>query len=38
MERRPAHDSGSISKDLISAALLHFLSDLRDHIDARGFL
>src|SRR5262249_11755872 len=34
----PAHDLGLISKDLIPAALLHFLSDLRDDADARSFL
>jgi putative ABC transport system substrate-binding protein len=27
-----------ISRDLFSAAPLHFLSDLRDDVDARGFL
>jgi hypothetical protein len=37
-ERRPAHDSGLISRDLISAAPLHFLLDLRDDVDARSFL
>src|SRR5262245_13701177 len=30
--------SGLISRDLISAAPLHFLSDLREDVDARGFL
>jgi len=31
-------DSGLISRDLFSAAPLHFVSDLRDDVDARGFL
>jgi len=29
---------GLISRDLSSAAPLHFLSNLRDDVDARGFL
>jgi hypothetical protein len=37
-ERHPVHESGLISRDLISAAPLHLLSDLRDDVDARGFL
>src|SRR6516162_3389169 len=31
-------DSGLISRGLSSAAPLHFISDLREDIDARGFL
>jgi hypothetical protein len=43
MERTPGcngapPDSGLISRDLFSAAPLHFHSDLQDDIDARGFL
>jgi len=34
----PPHDSGLISRDLFSARPLHFLSDLRDDVDARGVL
>jgi hypothetical protein len=30
--------SGLILGDLCSAAPLHFLADLRDDVDARGFL
>src|SRR5262245_21945132 len=37
-ECRPAHDSDLISRDLFSATPLHFLSDLRDDVCARGFL
>jgi hypothetical protein len=31
-------NSGLISRGLISAAPLHFLSNLLDNVDARGFL
>ena len=34
----PGARSGLISRDLFSAAPLHFLSDLRDDVCARGFL